>query len=303
MDTLTSLRVFCRVAEYRNFSVAADRLDMSPSMASKHVRHLEDRVGSRLLERTSRHVRTTEAGALYLSQARQTLEALDEAEAALGNACLQPQGTLRISAPIWFANARFSGMIAEFASLYPEVRFDVDLSGRHVNLVEEGFDVTFRVATPDSLDPNLIVRPLVDMPLQLVGAPGYLDRCGRPAALSELSGCDLLLDAEARSAGVVAFDTPAGRETIRFNVPLQCGNETLLHLLALEGLGLAILPEIMIEEDVGARCLEKVLPGVAQVSAKLYAVYPSRRFLSAKVRTFIDFFIHKSRLILSDLQN
>ena len=146
MDTLTSLRVFCRVAELKSFTVAADRLDMSPTMASRHVRHLEDRVGTRLLNRDSRHVSITEAGELYLDRAKQTLDALDEAEATLSSAAVNPTGTLRISAPMWFADTRFSSMIAEFASLYPEVRFDVDLSGREPNLIEEGFDLAFRVA-------------------------------------------------------------------------------------------------------------------------------------------------------------
>ena len=302
MDTLTSLRVFCRVAELRNFSVAADRLEMSPSMASKHVRHLEERIGARLLERTSRHVRMTEAGALYLSQAKQTLEALDEAEAALGSASGKPQGLLRISAPIWFASTRFSSIIAEFALNYPEVRFDVDLNGGLANLVEEGFDVSFRAATPDSLDPGLIVRPLIDMPLQLVGTPSHLELHGRPTRLSDLNGRDLLTDSGNRSGGTISFDSPGGRETIRFNVPVRCSNESLLHFLALEGLGLAILPDVMIAADVAAGRLEKVLPDTAQIPARLYAVYPSRRFLSAKVRTFVDFFSAKARQFLRERQ-
>jgi len=116
MDTLTSLRVFCRVAELKSFTIAADRLDISPTMASRHVRHLEDRVGTRLLNRDSRHVSITEAGEMYLDRARQSLDVLDQAEATLSSAAVNPMGTLRISAPMWFADTRFSAIIAEFAA-------------------------------------------------------------------------------------------------------------------------------------------------------------------------------------------
>ena len=282
MDTLTSLRVFCRVAELKSFTGAAERLDMSPTMASRHVRYLEDRLGTRLLNRTSRHVSLTESGSLYFNQAKQTLEALEDVEAAVGNITVEPRGTLKLSAPVWFANARFSRVIAEFEAAYPQVRLDVHLSGRLVNLVEEGFDLAFRVAAPGSLDPGLIARALADMPFLAVAAPSYLERTGRAATLSELDGRTLLMYSGARSAAVVAFDGPEGQQSVRFNVGLQSGNESLLHLAALDGLGIAILPEIMVERDLAEGRLEAVLPGVAQLRAKIYAVYPSRKFLSAK---------------------
>lgn len=290
MDTLTSLRVFCRVAELKSFTGAAERLDLSPTMASRHVRYLEDRLGTRLLNRTSRHVSLTESGALYFNQAKQTLEALEDVEAAVGNITVEPRGTLKLSAPVWFANPRFSRVIAEFEAAYPQVRLDVHLSGRLVNLVEEGFDLAFRVAAPGSLDPGLIARALADMPFLAVASPSYLDRTGRPATLAELEGRTLLMYSGARSASVVTFDGPDWQQSVRFNSGLQSGNESLLHLAALDGLGIAILPEIMVERDLAEGRLEAILPGVAQLRAKVYAVYPSRKFLSAKVRKFIDFF-------------
>ena len=294
MDTLTSLRVFCRVAELKSFTGAAERLDMSPTMASRHVRYLEDRLGTRLLNRTSRHVSLTKSGSLYFNQAKQTLEALEDVEAAVGNITVEPRGTLKLSAPVWFANARFSRVIAEFEAAYPQVRLDVHLSGRLVNLVEEGFDLAFRVAAPGSLDPGLIARA--------TSRHAFSRRCGpllpgthraAPRSLPELDGRTLLMYSSARSASVVAFDGPEGQQSVRFNVGLQSGNESLLHLAALDGLGIAILPEIMIERDLAEGRLEAVLPGVAQLRSKIYAIYPSRKFLSAKVRTFIDFFSNK----------
>lgn len=269
MDTLTSLRVFCRVAELKSFTGAADRLDMSPTMASRHVRYLEDRLGTRLLNRTSRHVSLTESGSLYFNQAKQTLDALEDVEAAVGNITVEPRGTLKLSAPVWFANARFSRVIADFEAAYPQVRLDVHLSGRLVNLVEEGFDLAFRVAAPGALDPGLIARSLSDMPFLAVAAPSYLDPTGRPATLSELEGRTLLMYSGARSATVVTFDGPEGQQSVRFNAGLQSGNESLLHLAAIDGLGIAILPEIMVERDLSEGRLEAVLPGVAQLKTKV----------------------------------
>src|ERR1700741_2207386 len=128
MDTLLSLRVFCSVVDLKSFTAAADRHDMSPTMASKHVRSLESRLGTRLLNRTSRHVSMTETGALYFNQAKQTLESLDEVEAAVSNTTVIPRGTLRLAAPLWFDNAPFSAMLAEFDLRYPDIRFDIELS-------------------------------------------------------------------------------------------------------------------------------------------------------------------------------
>ena len=290
MDTMTSLRVFCSVAELKSFTAAADRHDMSPTMASKHVRGLESRLGTRLLNRTSRHVSMTETGLLYFNQAKQTLEALDEVEAAVGNVTAEPRGTVRLSAPVWFDMPRFSSVLAQFNALYPDVRFDIDLSGRFVNLVEEGYDLVLRATAPGTLDPGLIARPLVDMPFHLVASHDYLSRAGRPESLADLNGHRLLLYKGRHGGGAVAFEGPQGREVVRFEVGFESGNESLLHLLALEGMGMAILPDIMVEDALASGRLEKVLPGTAQLSTKIYAVYASRKFLSAKVRTFIDFF-------------
>ena len=290
MDTLLSLRVFCSVAELKSFTAAADRHDMSPTMASKHIRALESRLGTRLLNRTSRHVSMTETGALYFNQAKQTLEALDEVEAAVGNTTVVPRGTLRLAAPLWFDNRRFSAMLVEFGSLYPEVQFDIELTGRNVNLVEEGFDLLLRATVPSALDPGLIARPLVDMPFHLVASSAYLDRAGRPATLADLDGRELLLCKGMHVGTAVPFDGPGEREVVKFQVGFESGSESLLRLVAQEGLGMARLPDLMIEDDVATGRLEKVLPGIAQIGTRIYAISPSRKFLSAKVRSFIDFF-------------
>lgn len=294
MDTLLSIKVFCAVAEQRSFAAAAERLGLSPAMVSKHVMHLERRLSARLLNRTSRHVSLTEAGALYFDQARATLQDLSEVETAIGRATVTPRGVLKFSAPVWMANGPFVQVLADYRTRYPQVSFDVDLSDRQVHLVNEGFDLALRV----SRDPGegLAARPLATFSFWLVASPAYLERVGRPASPADLSGRDFL------AYSLLPFDPAApivtrhGPITVKLASPLRSGNETLLHLAALADMGMTYLPNWLIEPDLAAGRLERVLPDEMGFQAPLFAVYPSRRYLSAKVRTFIDFIAEDPRL-------
>ncbi|TPK67522.1 LysR family transcriptional regulator [Mesorhizobium sp. B2-4-15] len=296
MDTLTSLRVFCSVAELKSFTAAAHRLGLSSAMASKHVMHLENRLGTRLLNRTSRHVSMTETGMLYFNQVRQMLDGLDEVEAVASNATVIPRGTLKLSAPVWIANILVARMIADYHQLYPDVRFDMDLSGRIVNLVDEGFDLALRATAPERLDPNLIARPLTEVVFNLVASPAYLSRAGNPSELADLNGHSLLLYSGMNPTGSVTLPAPNGPEMVDFRPVLQTENETILYLAALEGMGLVFLPLWMTQTDLAEGRLVVVLPEVIKFRSTLHAVYPSRRYLSAKVRTFIDFLASRKDL-------
>ncbi len=157
MDSLVSMRVFCLVSELKSFAAAAERLRISPAMASKHVMQLEKRLGTRLLNRTSRRVSLSESGTLYFEQARQMLDSLDEVEAAVSRATVVPRGTLRLTVPVWMANPMFARILADYQAQYPEVRLDVDLSGRLANLGEEGFDLALRAT--GSAHPLISIAP------------------------------------------------------------------------------------------------------------------------------------------------
>ncbi|UWU77501.1 LysR family transcriptional regulator [Bradyrhizobium huanghuaihaiense] len=293
MDTLVSMRVFCLVAELKSFATAAQRLRISPAMASKHVMQLEKRLGTRLLNRTSRRVSLSESGALYFEQARQMLDSLDEVEAAVSNATVVPRGTLRLTAPVWMANAIFAGVLADYQARYPEVRLDVDLSGRLVNLVEEGFDLALRATTAP--EEALIARPITSVPFHLVATPAFLKRAGRPKAFADLSGQPLLHYALYPGESF-SLNTNGTVETVKLNPVLRSGNETLLHLAALEGMGFAFLPKWLVTDDIAAGRLLHILPDVVIFEGRLLAVYPSRKYLSAKVRTFIDFVAADKRM-------
>lgn len=295
MDTLLSMQVFRLVAELKSFAAAADRLGISPAMASKHVMHLERRLSTRLLNRTSRRVNLSETGALYFEQSRQMLDALAEVEAVVSNAAVVPHGILKLSAPDWMANPAFVSLLADYQTRYPEVQLDIDLGGRLVNLVDEGYDLALRI-TYTQPQPGLVVRPLVKMIFQLVAAPAYLDRHGRPTTIDELNGHHLLHNALMNSTHT--FKGPGGPQTIKFKPVLQSNKQSLLHLAALEGMGLTLLPTFLIAEDLAANRLELLLPDSAKYETALSGVYPSRKYLSAKVRTFIDFIVDDSRFAM-----
>ncbi|MBB4292168.1 DNA-binding transcriptional LysR family regulator [Rhizobium leguminosarum] len=296
MDTLTSLRVFCTVAELKSFTSAADRLGVSPAMASKHVMRLENRLGTRLLNRTSRHVSLTETGRLYFNQTREMLERLDEVEDAIGNVTVAPRGTLKLSAPVWAATGCFTDMLAAYNRRYPDVCLDLDLSGRLVNLVDEGFDLALRATSEDRLDPGLVARPLTNVQFRLMGSPDYLERTGRPQNVAELNGHALLRYSGVNFGESMSLEGPDGPHKITFRTVMLSDNETIMHLAALRGMGLAFLPKWMAEQDIEAGRLEIVLPAILLgFNSTLYAVYPSRKYLSAKVRTFIDFLTVSTR--------
>lgn len=296
MDTLMSLRVFVVVAEFRSFSTAATRLKLSPAMASKHLMHLESRLGTRLLNRTSRRVSLTESGTLYFNYAKQMLDGLDEVEAAVSNVTVLPRGTLRLSAPVWIANTLIARAFADYHCRYPDVRLDIDISGRIVNLVDEGFDLALRATLPDRLDPSLISRPLAKVAFHLVGSPAYLSRATRPKRQADLDGHSLLLYSGMGEIGSVVVNSSKDASALKFRIVMQSENEIMLHQAALEGMGLVFLPTWMTQTDIADGRLEEVLPDVTTFYVNLYAVYPSRKFLSAKVRTFVDFLASQEQL-------
>ena len=293
MDTLTGIRVFCMVAELKSFVAAAHRLGMSPAMASKHVMHLERRLGTRLLNRTSRHLSLTETGALYFEQSGPLLDGLADAEAAVIKAAIMPAGTLKITAPVWFANPSFVSLLADYRARYPDVRLDIDLSGRIVNMVEEGVDLALRMArVPDEA---LIARPISAVEFFLVGSPAYLRASGRPKRIGDLLNHAMLLYSLLPSTEL-SFVGPHGPEPVKMSPVLQSSNESLLHLAALQGMGLAFLPKWLIAHDLQAELLERLLPDYRLFEGQLLGVYPSRKYLSSKVRTFLDFIAADERL-------
>lgn len=287
MDGLVGLRVFALVAELRSFSEAADRLGLSPAMVSKHVQAVEARVGARLLNRTSRSVSMTEAGTVYLSTVRSLLDDLDQTEAQLSHTILSPRGVLKVSLPVWMANPAFARLLAAFHARNPDVTLDLDLSGRKVNLVDEGFDLALRVAP--TLDEVLIAKRLATIHFVMVGTPVLLERLGRPKSIEDLTGAPFLAYSSVAPDGRLRLGMGPDAPELRLRPVLISGNETLLHCAAREGIGLSIMPHWLIRDDIASGMLEAVLPREFRPAVTLHAVYPDRSYLPAKVRSFLDF--------------
>jgi DNA-binding transcriptional LysR family regulator len=285
-DTLTGIRVFCLVVEQKSFTAAARQLDISPGMASKHVTQLERRLRARLLNRSSRQVSLTEAGSDYHAKVAPLLEEFDSIEAGTSGETQAPRGTLRITAPVWFANPGFALLLARYQQRYPEVRLDIDLSGRVINLTEEGFDLALRVARVPG--DNWIARPLGSIRFQFVAAPAYLARAGTPRRLADLATHSMLHYPLAPTR-TLSIDGPHGSESVALKSAFQSANESLLHLAALQGMGYALLPDQLVADDLADGRLVELLGNYPERRIPLLGIYPNRNYLASRVRTFLDF--------------
>ncbi|MCS6765471.1 MAG: LysR family transcriptional regulator [Candidatus Protistobacter heckmanni] len=287
MDQLSSIRIFLEIAETGSFAAAAERLDISAPMVSKHVAALEKWLGARLLNRSSRHVSLTEAGALYQELCRQALDILDAADTAVGSEAAAPRGHLRISAPVWCATRQFAETLAEYRRRYPEVRLDLHLDNHHVDLAADGFDLALRVTQEPS--PALIARPLCEVAFHLVAAPGY--RGGASLQLIMPSYVNL---GPGDLPGLAGTSKPGGPGA-QADVVMRSSDTTLSHHAALAGIGAALLPGSLIEEDLAQGRLRKLVPA-PEFTRTLFAVYASRKHMPLKLRTFIDFLAERLRV-------
>lgn len=297
MDTLTSLRVFRQVAETGSFTTAAARLDISLAMASKHVAHLERELRSRLFNRSSRHVSLTEAGAQYYAHCRDALDVLDGAAADLSQGNREPHGLLRITAPVWIATPAFAELLTSYRAQFPQVTLDVSLSNDKVDLTEGRFDLALRV-TPEPA-PTLIVRPVAHIPFWTVASPACLARfasarglrTARPQTVEEATGLPALLPAYLPQ--LTTLPLVDGEPGLKVDIVMRSDNTQLSCEAARAGLGATLLPEWLIADDLASGRLVPVLPGLAARPLPLFAAYTSRRYLTPKVRRFIDLMLEK----------
>ena len=283
MDTFAAMRVFVAVVERSGFSAAASALDLSTASVTRQVAALEKRLGTRLLNRTTRRVGLTSAGAAYYQRAVQLLAELDDIEAAVGAQALVPSGLLRINAPVSFGIARLGPLLAGYRVRYPQVKLDLSLSDRLVDMVEEGFDVAIRITRQPA--PNLIARKLADARLLLCAAPDYLARAGTPAAPADLARHACLAYSYWSGGDEWTLQGPAGEATVRIDGGLRANNGDVLREAALAGMGIVLQPDFVVGADLAASRLRQVLP------VGIHAVYASRSHLAPKVRSFIDFLV------------
>jgi DNA-binding transcriptional LysR family regulator len=285
MDRLTSLTVFARVVEAGGFSAAARRLNMSTTMVSNHVQSLEDRLGARLLNRTTRKVSLTEIGKAYYERCTRILAELEEADRAAGALQSTPRGTLRLYTGTHIV--RFiAPVVAEYLALYPEASVELFMGERMVDLVEEGYDLAIRATPPP--DSSLIVRRLTGWRPVLCCSPGYLDAHPAPRQLSDLAEHNCLRYAH-YPFEEWRFTGPDGAAaSIRVSGNLLTSSGEALRVAALAGQGIFLAPGFIAGEDLEAGRLVPILTQYRPLALAITAVYPHRHHLSAKVRGFID---------------
>lgn len=291
MDTLHGIHAFAGVVEHGGFTAAAKALGQSKSAISKQVAALEERLGARLLNRTTRRMSPTEVGQAFYERSLRIIAELDEAERAVAELHAEPRGTLRINAPVAFGTRHIAEPIAEFLQRHPDLNVEMELSDRMVDVVDEGFDLAIRITRlPDS---SLIARKLAPFSRSLCASPAYWEKHGRPEHPDDLRHHQCLLYTYLLTGDDWTFTGPDGECKVRVTGSLKVNNGDALLGAARNGLGVLNTPNFIAYEDIRNGRLEPVLLDYMASDANIYAVYPHNRHLSAKVRLFIDFLVER----------
>ncbi len=289
MDRFRAIQLFAKVVELGSFARAADRLGVSTSAVSRQVADLEAHLDARLLNRTTRRLSLTEAGQAFYERSVQLLADLDEAESSVRAATVVPRGSLKLTCAVTFGVRYLAPAIAEFSARHPQLQFDLDLSDRALDLVDEGHDLAVRIGTIGQ--PGLVSRRLGWTRAVCCASPAYLVRSGgapeRPEDLARLECLTYTLVPVPNTWTFESSDN--GMHTVRITPQHRANNGRMLAELAVLGLGVVIEPDFIVAPEVRAGRLVRLLPGFELPRMPIAAVYPSRRHLSAKVRAFVDF--------------
>lgn len=285
MDTLLSMKVFCQVVQSGSFTRAAELLDVSIPMASKHVAHLEKNIGIQLLYRNNRTLKLTEQGEAYYRDCLKALMLLEQAaDKAASNT--QPCGTLRISAPVWFACDKFAQTVQRYQEKYPHVELVLSLTNRHVDLNSDGEDLALRLS--HNLAENIIAKPLGNIPFYLMASPAFLAKYKTPTHPNELIDLPAILPTYTDASHRTAYhqDTEA---IFSLNGHIRSNNTLMVATLIRAGNGIGYIPSWLVEDDIKQGKLVRLLPEYSLPIPPLYAVYASHRSMNPRIRSFIDF--------------
>jgi len=286
MDKLTRIKAFTLVVETGSFSAASDRLGISRAAASKYISQLEVQLGVRLLNRTTRYVSTTESGRMYFDRCKEMLLLMEEADDLVTGLSGAPKGTLRISAPSVFANRHLMPLLGEFSRLYPDVKMEIMVSERLVDLVEEGYDLAIRIAYQH--DPELITRRLTSCKHVLVASPAYLKTAPALEEPADLQQHACMLYSFTQN-NTWPLEKDGEEYPVKVSPILTTNDPDVLLEAAIAGMGITIMPTFIAYETIRNGKLQTVLNGYTLLNLEIHAVYASRHYLPAKTRIFIDF--------------
>lgn len=286
MSSFPDMEIFARVVSAGSLSAAGREMGLSPAVVSKRLRRLEDRLGTRLLQRTTRQLTLTEAGQGYYERVVAILASVEEAEAYVSRRSAVARGTLKVSAPTSFGRMHIAPHLADFLAACPELACNLDLSDALVDIVGEGYDLAIRIAELE--DSSLVARRLAPVHRVLCAAPAYLERAGMPRSIADLEDNHVCLSTIQQE--VWRLEGPKGPELVRTGGPIRTNSSEVVREAVLSGLGVALRSTWDVGPELREGRLQLVLPGHrASRNVGLFAVYPSRRFLPAKVRVFIDY--------------
>ncbi|MBC3870558.1 LysR family transcriptional regulator [Undibacterium oligocarboniphilum] len=292
MDRLQSMRLFSKVVELGSFARAGQALEMSNAVVTRYIADLENHLGTRLLNRSTRRLSLTETGHVYLERVRQILADIDDAEAIASYASRKPGGTLRLYSVPHFGKAQLAPLLPEFAREFPDVVLDIKITDRHIDLVEEGIDVGFFLNL-QKVDANMISRKLATSEVLVCAAPAYLEKYGTPATPDDITQhrCLNFSYEFLRDHWLVRerCQDPSAMRQIPIQSSLISNNADVLRVCALAGMGLVLRTSFQQGDDIEQGRLIRLFPGHCFGTVSISMVYPSRRQLSAKVRSFVDF--------------
>jgi DNA-binding transcriptional LysR family regulator len=287
MDRALEMLVFCTVVEKGSFVGACEPLEMSKAAISRYVSGLEERLGVRLLHRTTRRLSLTDEGRQFYHQAKEVLAMMGAAEEAVSSAAPEPTGVLRVNAPVSFGITHLGPIWADFMQAYPKVELDISLNDRLVDLVEEGFDAAVRIARMENS--SLIGRRLASTRMRLCASPAYLERHPPVLTLADLTHHGVVAYTNFASGNDWLFEGPDGPESVRTRSVVRCNNGDTCRSIALAGGGISLQPSFMVAKDLHAGTLLEILPDYRSIELGVYVVYPSRKHLPPKVRALVHF--------------
>lgn len=287
MDILTGMRTYAAVVVAGSFTKAGEHLGISTALASKYVGQLEEHLGVRLLNRTTRRLNVTEAGQAYYQRCRQLLDEIGELEAAVRQEQEVPQGRLVVTAPTTFGETHLTRAVTIYLQEHPKVDVELVLSDRFVDIVDEGFDLAVRIG--QLADSSLIARRLAPARIVLCASPDYLGSSGIPASPKDLEVHQCVIDTNIRDPEQWLFSEKGKSFRVKVNGRFRVNNALAVREVLLAGQGIGLCPLYVVDEDIRAGRLQILLQEYEAMEYGIYAVYPHNRHLAAKVRTFVEF--------------